>query len=65
MATGKSGRLQAIGRRYTDLCLLDFLLNFLAAAGQARGFFLLRPLMAQGIDPIAALAVRVAIAAVA
>ena len=39
--------------------------EFLAAAGQAGGFFLLRPLMAQGIDPIAALAVRAAIAAVA
>ncbi|NCX49975.1 MAG: EamA family transporter, partial [Gammaproteobacteria bacterium] len=39
--------------------------GFLAAAGQAGGILLSRPLMEQGIDPIAGSAVRVAIAAIA
>ena len=44
---------------------IGLLFGFLAAAGQAGGILLSRPLMAQGVDPIAASAVRVAIAAVA
>jgi drug/metabolite transporter (DMT)-like permease len=44
---------------------LGLFFGFLAAAGQAGGILLSRPLMEQGIDPIAGSAVRVAIAAVA
>jgi len=44
---------------------LGLLFGFLAAAGQAGGILLSRPLMEQGIDPIAGSAVRVAIAAIA
>ena len=44
---------------------IGLLFGLLAAAGWAGGIFLSRPLMAQGVDPIAASAFRVAIAAVA
>ena len=44
---------------------VGLLLGFLAAADQAGGIVLSRPLMARGVDPIAASAFRVAIAAVA
>ena len=37
---------------------VGLLFGFLAAAGQAGGILLSRPLMAQGVDPIAASAVR-------
>ena len=44
---------------------IGLLFGFLAAAGQAGGILLSRPLMQEGIDPVAASAVRVAIAAIA
>jgi drug/metabolite transporter (DMT)-like permease len=44
---------------------LGLLFGFLAAAGQAGGILLSRPLMEQGVDPVAGSAVRVAIAALA
>ena len=44
---------------------LGLFFGFLAAAGQAGGILLSRPLMEQGVDPIAGSAVRVAIAAIA
>jgi len=44
---------------------LGLFFGFLAAVGQAGGILLSRPLMEQGVDPIAGSAVRVAIAAIA
>ena len=44
---------------------LGLLFGFLAAAGQAGGILLSKPLMEQGVDPVAGSAVRVAIAALA